>query len=96
VPAIFVPYPYAADAHQESNAAPLVRAGAALAVRDADLSGESLAGMLGSLLDQPEKRAAMSRAMRAWSRPDAAAESARAILDAAKKKESPSGMRRAA
>ncbi|HEX6790765.1 MAG TPA: undecaprenyldiphospho-muramoylpentapeptide beta-N-acetylglucosaminyltransferase [Candidatus Krumholzibacteria bacterium] len=96
VPAIFVPYPYAADAHQESNAAPLVKAGAALSVRDADLNGDALAGMLGALIDAPEKRAAMSKAMRAWSKPDAAADSARAILEIAKKKESHERVRRAA
>ena len=87
VPTIFVPYPYAADAHQESNAAPLVRAGAALSVRDADLGGEMLATMLAGLIDHPQERDAMSRAMRAWSKPEAAAESARAILEIAKKKE---------
>jgi UDP-N-acetylglucosamine--N-acetylmuramyl-(pentapeptide) pyrophosphoryl-undecaprenol N-acetylglucosamine transferase len=87
VPAVFVPYPYAADAHQETNAAPLVRNGGALVVRDAGLTGELLAETLGALLDAPEKRSAMSRAMRAWSKPDAAAESARAILEIAKKKE---------
>ena len=96
VPAIFVPYPYAADAHQESNAAPLVDAGAALRVRDADLSGEALASMVASLVDAPEKRAAMAKAMRAWSRPDAAAESARAILEIAKKKEPPQRVKQAA
>jgi UDP-N-acetylglucosamine--N-acetylmuramyl-(pentapeptide) pyrophosphoryl-undecaprenol N-acetylglucosamine transferase len=95
VPAIFVPYPYAADAHQEGNAAPLVRAGAALSIRDSELDGESLAATLASLIDAPETRAAMSRAMRAWSKPDAAAESARAILEVAKKKDS-SPLRRAA
>jgi len=96
VPAIFVPYPYAADAHQESNAAPLVRAGAAVTVRDADLDGDVLAGMLTGLIDAPAKRGAMSQAMRAWSKPRAAAESAQAILDIAKKKESPDRVRRAA
>lgn len=96
VPTIFVPYPYAADAHQESNAAPLVRAGAALTIRDADLGGESLAVMLTSLVDTADKREAMSRAMRAWSKPDAAADSARAILEVAKKKESIRPVSRAA
>ena len=96
VPAIFVPYPYAADAHQESNAAPLVRAGAAVTVRDADLDGDLLAGMLTGLIDAPGKRIAMSQAMRAWSKPRAAAESAHAILEIAKKKESPDRMRQAA
>jgi UDP-N-acetylglucosamine--N-acetylmuramyl-(pentapeptide) pyrophosphoryl-undecaprenol N-acetylglucosamine transferase len=87
VPAIFVPYPYAADAHQEKNAAPLVRAGAALAMRDADLSGPALAAALAGLLDARERRAAMARAMRDWARPDAAAEAARAIVEIAKKKD---------
>jgi UDP-N-acetylglucosamine--N-acetylmuramyl-(pentapeptide) pyrophosphoryl-undecaprenol N-acetylglucosamine transferase len=96
VPAIFVPYPYAADAHQEGNAAPLVGAGAALMVRDADLTGDALAAMLTSLIDAPEKRDAMARAMRAWSKPGAAADSARAILEIAKKKESSERMKRAA
>ena len=44
----------------------------------------------------PEKRDAMARAMRAWSKPGAAADSARAILEIAKKKESPERMKRAA
>jgi len=87
VPAIFVPYPFAADAHQESNAAPLVRAGAALSIRDADLGGSVLADTLAALLDDPARRGAMSKAMRAWSKPDAAQQSARAILEVAKKKE---------
>jgi len=96
VPAIFVPYPYAADAHQESNAAPLVDAGAALRVRDADLNGEALAATVAALIDAPEQRATMAKAMRTWSRPDAAAESARAILEIAKKKESARPVKRAA
>jgi UDP-N-acetylglucosamine--N-acetylmuramyl-(pentapeptide) pyrophosphoryl-undecaprenol N-acetylglucosamine transferase len=89
VPAIFVPYPYAADAHQEKNAAPLVAAGAAVALRDADLSGPALREAIASLLASPERRAAMSRAMRDWSKPDAAREAARAIVEIAKKKEGP-------
>jgi len=87
VPAIFVPYPFAADAHQESNAAPLVKAGAATVIRDADLDGEALAKTLSALLDDLSRRAAMAKAMHAWSKPDAAQDAARAILEVVKKKE---------
>jgi UDP-N-acetylglucosamine--N-acetylmuramyl-(pentapeptide) pyrophosphoryl-undecaprenol N-acetylglucosamine transferase len=87
VPAVFVPYPFAADAHQEHNAEPLVRAGGALIVRDAELTGERLAAAIDSLLAAPERRRAMAEAMRAWSTPDAADRAADAILEVAKKKE---------
>lgn len=97
VPAIFVPYPYAADAHQEMNASPLVRAGGALIIGDADLSGEMLTNALSGLLDDAPRRAAMSHAMRAWSKPGAAMDCARAILEIAKKKEeTPGRLKRAA
>jgi UDP-N-acetylglucosamine--N-acetylmuramyl-(pentapeptide) pyrophosphoryl-undecaprenol N-acetylglucosamine transferase len=89
VPAIFVPYPFAADAHQDSNAAPLVKAGAAMLIRDADISGESLASALAGLLNAPEKRSAMSKAMRGWSRPNAASDAARAILEITGRKSQP-------
>ena len=87
VPSVFVPYPFAADAHQERNAEPLVRAGGALVVRDAEVTGERLANEVGSLLAAPERRRAMADAMRAWSAPEAADRAADAILAVAKKKE---------
>jgi len=87
VPAIFVPYPFAADDHQEKNASPLVEAGGALVIGDAELRGETLANTVALLLDDPSRRAAMSKAMRAWSKPDAAQDAARAILEVVKKKE---------
>jgi UDP-N-acetylglucosamine--N-acetylmuramyl-(pentapeptide) pyrophosphoryl-undecaprenol N-acetylglucosamine transferase len=87
VPTIFVPYPYAADQHQQSNAAPLEKAGAALVIRDADLTGARLAQALTDLLGDETRRHAMSKAMRGWSKPDAAAKAAEAILEIAKKKE---------
>lgn len=87
VPAVFVPYPYAADDHQQSNAAPLVQTGGAVLVRDADLSGGALAAELESLLASSDRRERMSAAMRAWSRPDAADRAAEAILVLTKKKE---------
>jgi UDP-N-acetylglucosamine--N-acetylmuramyl-(pentapeptide) pyrophosphoryl-undecaprenol N-acetylglucosamine transferase len=41
-PAILVPFPYAADNHQEINGRYLVEAGAGLMFREADLTGEKL------------------------------------------------------
>jgi UDP-N-acetylglucosamine--N-acetylmuramyl-(pentapeptide) pyrophosphoryl-undecaprenol N-acetylglucosamine transferase len=96
VPAIFVPYPFAADAHQEKNASPLVKAGGAMVIGDAELSGEKLASVVASLLDDAPLRAQMSKAMWAWSKPNAAAEAADAILEIAKKKDTPAPLKRAA
>lgn len=87
VPAIFVPYPYAADDHQESNAQPLARTGAARLLRDADLDGERLAREIEVLLSERDTLAAMARAMRAWATPDAAERAADAIIELSKKKE---------
>jgi UDP-N-acetylglucosamine--N-acetylmuramyl-(pentapeptide) pyrophosphoryl-undecaprenol N-acetylglucosamine transferase len=71
MPAILVPYPYAADDHQRANAESLVRAGAARMVLDADASGERLAAEVRALA-APDVRAAMSTRIRGLARPDAA------------------------
>ncbi|HEX5132410.1 MAG TPA: undecaprenyldiphospho-muramoylpentapeptide beta-N-acetylglucosaminyltransferase [Candidatus Krumholzibacteria bacterium] len=88
VPAIFVPYPHAADAHQAGNAIPVVRAGGARMIVDAELSGERLMVELRALLGAPGSLAAMRAAMEAWATPDAARDAADAILELCKKKES--------
>jgi UDP-N-acetylglucosamine--N-acetylmuramyl-(pentapeptide) pyrophosphoryl-undecaprenol N-acetylglucosamine transferase len=46
VPAVFVPYPSAVDDHQTANARPMVEAGAAAIIQEADLSDVSLADEL--------------------------------------------------
>ena len=46
VPAVFVPYPSAVDDHQTANARPMVEAGAAAIIQEADLSAASLADEL--------------------------------------------------
>lgn len=86
VPAIFVPYPHAADDHQAHNAAPLVERGAALVIRDEALGGALTAELTG-LLANRERRFAMAEAMRSWSKPDAARAAADAVMKLAKKKE---------
>jgi UDP-N-acetylglucosamine--N-acetylmuramyl-(pentapeptide) pyrophosphoryl-undecaprenol N-acetylglucosamine transferase len=72
-PAVFIPYPHAADNHQERNAHEMAAAGAALMFRQAELTAESLAAALRPLLADPARRRAMGDAMRALGKPGAAA-----------------------
>ncbi len=82
VPAIVVPYPYAA-AHQEANARPFVEAGAAVLVSDADLSGRVLTKAVAELIGDPERRQRMGNAARSIVQPDAARRIADAVRGAA-------------
>jgi UDP-N-acetylglucosamine--N-acetylmuramyl-(pentapeptide) pyrophosphoryl-undecaprenol N-acetylglucosamine transferase len=71
-PAILVPFPFAADNHQEINARVLERAGAARVILQADLTPARLADALDALLGDAAARATMAAATRALGRPDAA------------------------
>lgn len=71
LPAILVPYPYAAENHQEYNARALVRAGAARLVLDRELNGQKLVGLLRELLESPLTLQAMAAASRQLGRPQA-------------------------
>jgi UDP-N-acetylglucosamine--N-acetylmuramyl-(pentapeptide) pyrophosphoryl-undecaprenol N-acetylglucosamine transferase len=72
-PAILVPYPFAADNHQELNAQEMAEKGAALMFRQADLTVSILADELRKLLDDDDRRARMGSAMKALAKPGAAA-----------------------
>jgi len=80
LPAIFVPYPHAADDHQRANAEALVRGGAARMVLDHQATGERLAAEVRELLGDPDLLAEMRRRMRQFARPDAA-ERVLAVVD---------------
>jgi UDP-N-acetylglucosamine--N-acetylmuramyl-(pentapeptide) pyrophosphoryl-undecaprenol N-acetylglucosamine transferase len=71
IPAILVPYPHAADDHQEANARELERAGAADVYRDRDLTPDGLARRILSLAADRERRTVMAKAGAAWAKPDA-------------------------
>lgn len=72
LPALLMPYPFAADDHQRHNAEVLARAGAALVVRDDAEAPPKVADALRGLLVEPERRARMAAASRALGRPEAA------------------------
>lgn len=71
-PAILIPYPFAADNHQEVNADALGEAGGALVFRQADLDGPQLAQALRTLLEDPDRLKRMQSAMKSLGRPRAA------------------------
>jgi UDP-N-acetylglucosamine--N-acetylmuramyl-(pentapeptide) pyrophosphoryl-undecaprenol N-acetylglucosamine transferase len=72
-PAILIPYPFAADNHQEINAAELVAAGGARMYRQAELTGAALADAIAELAADPAARERMGNVMRGLGRPQAAA-----------------------
>jgi UDP-N-acetylglucosamine--N-acetylmuramyl-(pentapeptide) pyrophosphoryl-undecaprenol N-acetylglucosamine transferase len=71
-PAIFVPFPRAADDHQRVNAEALARGGAAVVVEESKLEGVWLAETIAALLGDASRLAQMSAAARALAHPNAA------------------------
>jgi UDP-N-acetylglucosamine--N-acetylmuramyl-(pentapeptide) pyrophosphoryl-undecaprenol N-acetylglucosamine transferase len=71
-PAIFVPFPRAADDHQRVNAEALAREGAAVVVEESKLEGVWLAETIAALLNDPRRLQTMSEAARSLAHPNAA------------------------
>ena len=71
-PAVFVPFPRAADDHQRVNAQALERAGAAVVVEETKLERVWLADTIAALLGDPGRLQRMSTAARSLAHPDAA------------------------
>jgi UDP-N-acetylglucosamine--N-acetylmuramyl-(pentapeptide) pyrophosphoryl-undecaprenol N-acetylglucosamine transferase len=80
-PAIVVPFPYAANNHQEHNARLLTAAGAAVMVHEPDLSGSSLADHIRHFLHHPKEVAEMAARCLALGKPDAATRVAQLCLE---------------
>lgn len=70
-PALLVPYPYALDHDQAANAATLAAAGGAEVHVQSTLSTERLAALIGGLMRDPARLAAMAAAARSAGQPDA-------------------------
>ena len=83
LPAVLVPYPHAAADHQSSNARWMERAGAAVVIADAELTAARLREQVAALLRDEPRLAAMAAASRGLARPQAAAEVAQELLQAA-------------
>ncbi|MCP5042405.1 MAG: undecaprenyldiphospho-muramoylpentapeptide beta-N-acetylglucosaminyltransferase [bacterium] len=75
LPALLVPYPYAADDHQAANAHELEKIGAAKRLRGLEnptAGGALIAETLRKLFASPDQLVAMGKAARSVARPDAA------------------------
>lgn len=64
IPSILIPYPYAAENHQEHNARALEKEGAALMLVDRKLNGDLLCSKIAGLLENRKKLAFMAEASR--------------------------------
>jgi UDP-N-acetylglucosamine--N-acetylmuramyl-(pentapeptide) pyrophosphoryl-undecaprenol N-acetylglucosamine transferase len=71
-PAIFIPFPRAADDHQKVNAQALVDAGAAAALEEANLTANSLAETVASLFADRGRLEKMGQAAKELAHPNAA------------------------
>ena len=71
-PAVFVPFPRAADDHQKRNAEALERAGAAVLLEESKLTRESLVETVSALFNEPSRLEKMGDAARKLSHPNAA------------------------
>src|SRR5229473_2971547 len=71
---ILIPFPYATDNHQEVNARAMVEGGAALMLRESELTGPGLAGQIRALKEHPDLLRKMERQAGLLGRPEAAKE----------------------
>jgi UDP-N-acetylglucosamine--N-acetylmuramyl-(pentapeptide) pyrophosphoryl-undecaprenol N-acetylglucosamine transferase len=79
-PAVLVPYPHAAAAHQAGNARWMADGGAATVIADAQLDPRRLAAEVRALVSEPGRLDRMARAAHALARPDAADRIAEGVL----------------
>ncbi|MFZ3071828.1 MAG: undecaprenyldiphospho-muramoylpentapeptide beta-N-acetylglucosaminyltransferase [Thermodesulfobacteriota bacterium] len=71
IPAILIPYPFSADGHQEVNAASLVKTGAAIMIRQDELTGNVLGAVIRRLFANPIELRKMREGMKKIGRPEA-------------------------
>lgn len=71
MPSLLIPYPFAAENHQEHNAQALVQAGAARIILDSELDGKRLWQEVHELISQPTLLAKMGAAARKLAQPQA-------------------------
>lgn len=87
IPAILIPYPHAAENHQEFNARVMERQGAAVVIRDCELDGTKLLESIIELIYDTGKLTMMANASKQLGRPEAAETIAHMAIKLAKRAE---------
>ncbi len=82
-PSILIPYPYAADNHQEKNAQAMTDAGAAIMFLESDIGAMRLAGEIENILGDRARLETMSKAAMKLGKRDAAAHIAKELMSLA-------------
>ena len=80
-PSILIPYPFAANRHQEANAGVLAKAGGAEMMLQESLSGPALAERVMYYMENPEVLKDMAAAARRVAKPDAAGDITTLLLE---------------
>jgi UDP-N-acetylglucosamine--N-acetylmuramyl-(pentapeptide) pyrophosphoryl-undecaprenol N-acetylglucosamine transferase len=96
IPAILIPYPYAAGNHQYHNALYLAREQAAVMIPEQDLTPDRLLEQMERLLGDNDLRETMGRAARRFGKPQAGEIITQAILKAGKPRTSSRNLRKGA
>lgn len=81
LPAVLVPYPFAAHQHQDWNARAYEASGAALRIPDAKLTGQIICETVSELLTDVSHLNQMKTAMKTFAKPQAASEIAKCIFE---------------
>ncbi len=82
IPAILIPYPFATENHQEHNAMSLVKAGAAIMVKDNEFNGSILYNTTIELISDTKKLETMKRASIKLGKPQALDNIIKTVIDA--------------
>ena len=80
IPAVLVPFPYATEDHQTTNARAYVDAGCAYMIADSEVESPEFTRMVKTLLEDADVRASMTAAARAQKTADAAAALADVVM----------------
>ena len=80
-PAILIPYPFAAEDHQSYNADVFTSSGAALTLKQSELTAEALQSIVLNLLQSPPELAKMGEKARAIAVPDSAEKLAQLVRE---------------
>ncbi|HEY3294589.1 MAG TPA: undecaprenyldiphospho-muramoylpentapeptide beta-N-acetylglucosaminyltransferase [bacterium] len=72
VPAVLIPYPFATDDHQTANAKAVETRGAALLIKDADLTSQNVFSAVQHCMSSEEVLSSMSIKMKSLAHPEAA------------------------